>query len=38
MATPEDMANAVAFLAFDKASYITGATATMDGGMVPVVI
>ena len=31
MATPEDIANAVAFLASDKAGYITGATVTMDG-------
>ena len=38
MATPEDIANAVAFLASDKAGYITGATVTMDGGMVPVVV
>jgi NAD(P)-dependent dehydrogenase (short-subunit alcohol dehydrogenase family) len=38
MATPEDIANAVAFLALDEASYITGATVTMDGGMVPVVV
>jgi NAD(P)-dependent dehydrogenase (short-subunit alcohol dehydrogenase family) len=38
MATPEDIANAVAFLASDKAGYITGATVTMDGAMVPVVV
>jgi len=31
-------ANAVAFLALDKASYITGPTVTMGGGMVPVVV
>jgi 3-oxoacyl-[acyl-carrier protein] reductase len=29
---PEDMANAVAFLASAKAQYITGATLTIDGG------
>jgi NAD(P)-dependent dehydrogenase (short-subunit alcohol dehydrogenase family) len=38
MATPEDIANAVAFLASDKAGYITGVTVTMDGAMVPVVV
>ena len=38
MASPEDIANAVAFLASDKAGYITGVTVTMDGGMVPVVV
>lgn len=30
---PEDIANAVAFLASAKAQYITGATLTVDGGM-----
>jgi 3-oxoacyl-[acyl-carrier protein] reductase len=29
---PDDIANAVAFLASDKAKYITGTTLTVDGG------
>jgi 3-oxoacyl-[acyl-carrier protein] reductase len=31
---PQDVANAVSFLASDKASYITGQVLTVDGGMV----
>ena len=32
--TPEDIGNAVAFLASDKASYITGITLRIDGGLI----
>lgn len=34
MGTPKDIANAVAFLASDRASYITGQTLVVDGGMI----
>lgn len=32
--TPEDIANAVVFLSSDKASYITGITLRIDGGLI----
>jgi len=35
-ATPDDIANLAVFLASDKASYITGAVVSMDGGSNPV--
>ena len=34
MGTPEDVANAVAFLVSDKAAYITGQVLSVDGGLV----
>ena len=34
MGTPEDVANAVAFLVSDEAAYITGQILSVDGGMV----
>jgi NAD(P)-dependent dehydrogenase (short-subunit alcohol dehydrogenase family) len=38
MASPEEIADAVLFLASAKAGYITGATLSMDGGQNPVVL
>ena len=32
-AKPEDIANAIGFLASEKADYITGQVLTVDGGM-----
>jgi len=38
MASPEEIANAILFLASAKAGYITGVTLSMDGGQNPVVL
>jgi len=38
MATPQEIAQVVVFLASGQASYVTGVTVAMDGGQNPVVV
>jgi hypothetical protein len=38
LATPEEVADTVVYLASDRASYVTGTIITMDGSANPIVV
>ena len=38
MGKPEELANATVFLCSERASYVTGAAWSVDGGTVPIII
>jgi NAD(P)-dependent dehydrogenase (short-subunit alcohol dehydrogenase family) len=38
LATPEEIANVIVFLASDRATYVTGAAWSVDGGTVPIIL
>jgi 3-oxoacyl-[acyl-carrier protein] reductase len=38
LATPEEIASVIVFLASDRASYVTGAAWSVDGGTVPIIL